>query len=115
MAMALKVCCNGITKRSSGRVVDGSDLNELLELVANEGMTLYANGGICRLVVINKLGNYAENQLGSGLERLCIVVPLEPFLGLENSNLGMSVDFNKMIVLLNNVECLVEICEATTV
>ena len=113
--MPLKVCGNGITERSSSRIVDSGDLNKLLELVANEGMALYANGGICRLVVVNKLRDHAENEFGSSLEWLCVVVPLEPLLALENSNFGMSVNFDKMIFLLYNVECLVKICEAATV
>jgi hypothetical protein len=113
--MSLKVCGNRITKRSSSGIVDGSNLNELLKLVANEGVALYANGGICRLVVINKLGNHTENEFGSGLERLCVVVPLEPLLALENGNFGMGVNFDKMIFLLYNVESLIKICEAATV
>lgn len=113
--MSLKVCGDGVTKRSSSRIVDGGDLNELLELIANEGVALYANGRICRLVVVNKLRNHTENEFGSSLEWLCVVVPLEPLLALENGNFGMSVNFDKMIFLLYNVECLIKICEAATV
>jgi hypothetical protein len=59
--------------------------------------------------VVDELRLDAEEELGTSEEWRCVVVPLEPFLALEHSDIGRGLNVDKVVVLLLGLEGLVEV------
>jgi hypothetical protein len=66
----LDVSRDGITEGPVGRIVDGGALDNLLELVADECVTLDGDGRERGLVVVDNVASHAENKFRSSLEGL---------------------------------------------
>lgn len=49
------------------------------------------------------------------LERLRLVVPLEPLLRLRNANVGITVELDKVVRLFNRLEGVLVVSEPTAV
>jgi len=65
--------------------------------------------------MIDNVGDQSENEFCSSLQRLRVVVPLEPLLTLEDGYVGMSLDFDNVIILSDYVEVLILIGKAASV
>jgi hypothetical protein len=112
--MALQVGSNWVPERPASREINGG-LNEFLELIVDESMTFDSDQLVGQLIVIDNVRDQSENEFSSRLQGLRVIVPLEPFLALEDSYVGMSLDFNKVIILGDNVEGLSIIGEAAAI
>jgi hypothetical protein len=84
-------------------------------LIADEGVALDGDRLIGCLIMMNDVGDQLENELSSGLQRFSVVVLLEPFLALQDGYIGVSLDFNKVVVFSDDVESLSMIGEAAAI
>jgi hypothetical protein len=107
--VTLEVRDHWIAERTTSLVVDSADLDELLELVADVGIAIDINGGEGILVMVNELRLDAEEELGTSEDWGCVVVPLEPFLALEHSDIGKGLNVDNIVVFLLGLESLVEV------
>jgi len=114
-SVPLEVLENGVSLSGSERKIDGSDLDEVLDLVSNVGGSLDDDGGVGGLVLVSKLGLGLEDEGRSGGERRRVVVPREPILRLKNSDLSLSEDGNRVVDLLGGLEGVLVVGESSSV
>jgi len=114
-SVPLEVLENGVSLSGSEREIDGRDLDEVLDLVSNVGGSLDDDGGVGDLVLVSKLGLGLEDEGRSSGERRRVVVPREPILRLENSDLSLSEDGDRVVDLLGRFEGVLVVGESSSV
>ena len=85
VAVTLEVLNDGVATGVVLEEVDRGNLDEALDLIADEDVSRHVDRLEAGLVTICDLRADAEDERCASLKRLGLVVPLEPFLGLQNA------------------------------
>ena len=114
-AVTLQVGGDWIADRDAVSVINGGNRNESLKLIANIDLASDVHRGISRLILVCGLSLNAENELGARRKGLRVIVPFEPLLGLKNANSRGVIQLDEKIRLVNNLESVFVVGEATTI
>jgi hypothetical protein len=65
--------------------------------------------------MVDNVAGHAENKFHSILEGLGIMVPLEPFVALEDGDISVGLHLNNALFFLDNIESSVQVAKSPTI
>jgi hypothetical protein len=114
-AMALQVGEDRVAQAVLLRKLDSADLDEDLELIADENVTIDVELAEGRLVLEHDARSNTEDERGARGESVRVVLPVMPLLRLQDADGRNSVEGDKVIRLLCDLESVLVVVEAATV
>jgi hypothetical protein len=114
-AMTLNVAGNSVTNDVFPPLLNKAGLDNTLKLIMDEDLARDGDGAVRVLDLVGELRADAEDELGTRLQRLDLVIPFELLLRLEHTNVGVRVDGDNIVWLLDELKCIGKVCKATAI
>lgn len=113
--VSLEILDNGVTLQVVGLVIDGGDLDEGLGAVPDESSTADLDRAKGGLVLVPQLRLGLESKGSTDIEGNRVVIPLEPRLGLKDTNRSGLGKLNNVVRLVDSLKGVLVVGELASV